>query len=387
MRRRIEHVITGLGLGGAELMLSHVARGGSRFDHSVTSLSPSGQVADDLLAHGVPVQALGMKKNLMAIRHIRRLAARLKDHQPQLVQTWLYHADLVGGLAGQHAGLPVIWNLRQTEVDKGAHKLNTSIVIRLCALLSRSVPVRIVCGSNAARESHGRMGFDGSRMLVIRNGVDTRVFAPDKQARAEVRGELGVSGDTRLIGRVGRYHPQKDYRGFVETARVIAEGRPEARFVLAGAGVDWANRELVGWVDAAGMRERFHLLGARSDVARVMAALDVFVSSSLFGEGFPNVIAEAMACEVPSVATDVGDSAEIVGRKDRIAAPGDYDGLARAAGDVLDQDDEQRRRDGAEGRRRVAARFTLENMINSYEALYDRVLGERGGQVSSRAAS
>lgn len=387
MKQRIEHVITGLGIGGAELMLSHVARGGSRFDHSVTSLSSSGRIGDDLLTHGVPVQELGMKKNLAAVRHIRRLAARLENHQPQLVQTWLYHADLVGGLAARRAGLPVVWNLRQTEVDRGAHKMNTSMVIRLCAFLSRSVPVRIVCGSSAARESHGRMGFDESRMVVIRNGVDTRVFAPDRQARAEVRGELGVAGDALLVGRVGRYHPQKDYRGFVEAARIIGERSPEARFVLAGAGVDWDNRELAGWVDAAGMRDRFHLLGARSDVARVMAALDVFVSSSRFGEGFPNVIAEAMACGVPSVATDVGDSAEIVGREDRIVAPGDYSGLARAAGEVLGQSEEERRRDGAEGRSRVAARFTLENMINSYEALYDQVLAERGGQVPDRAAN
>jgi glycosyltransferase involved in cell wall biosynthesis len=386
MSRRIEHVITGLGIGGAELMLSHLARGGRRFEHSVTSLSANGRLADDLTANGVAVREIGMKKNLTALRHTRRLARRLKEQRPQLVQTWLYHADLVGGLAARRAGLPVVWNLRQTEVAPNTHKLNTSIVIRLCALLSKSVPTRIVCGSKAAREAHLRMGFNGTNMVVICNGVDTESFRPDPEARAAVRAELGLTDNVPVVGRIGRYHPQKDYRGFVETARIVAGQRPDARFVLAGHHVDEGNRELAGWIGEAGLRDRCILLGARRDIARVIPALDVLVSSSAFGEGFPNIIAEAMACEVPCVATDVGDSAEIIGCQELITAPGDYPALARAALGLLGRSSAERRGAGEAARRRVAARFALDVMIDSYESLYAEVLGMHGENAPSGRA-
>lgn len=385
MTRRVEHIITGLGIGGAELMLSHLARGGTRFEHSVTALSATSRIAKDLVAEGVAVTHLGMKKNLMVPTNTLQLSNRLKKRPPQLVQTWLYHADLVGGLAARRAGVPVVWNLRQTDVGPRGQKFTTSLVVRLCALLSRSIPVKIVCGSNAAREAHRKMGFDERRMEVISNGVDTGEFKPDPPARAWVRRELGLNDDTPLVGRVGRYHPQKDYRCFVEAARVISDAVPEAHFLLVGEHVDWRNSELVAWIEQSGLNTRFHLLGARRDIPELMAALDVFVSSSVYGEGFPNVIAEAMACEVPCVATDTGDSAEIIGRADRIVPPGDPQRLAQATIEVLSGEPAMRRREGAQGRQRVTARFALDAMINSYETLYEQVMSAGNQKVAGGA--
>lgn len=387
MTRRVEHVITGLGVGGAELILSRLARGGTRFEHAVTSLSPTGHIADELSAANVEVTTLGMKKNLMALRQVGRLAARLRETSPGLVQTWLYHADLVGGLAARRAGVPVVWNLRQTNVGRGGQKINTAIVVRLCALLSRSIPVKIVCGSKAAREAHRRMGFDAGRMVVISNGVDTRVFRPDPEAEEQVRRELGIDAGAKVVGRVGRFHPQKDYHGFVKAARIISDSDPGVCFVLAGENIDWNNRELADWIRQAGLGDRFHLLGARNDIARLMAAMDVFVSSSIYGEGFPNVIAEALACAVPCVATDVGDSAEIIGRPDRVVPPGEYGALARAAAGVLSQDDARRRRDGEKGRNRVTGLFALDEMINRYETLYEQVLKVANERIATGAGT
>lgn len=385
MTRRVEHIITGLGIGGAELMLSHLARGGTRFEHSVTSLSSTSRIAEGLVAEGVAVTHIGMKKNLMVPRNTLQLSDRLKRRPPQLVQTWLYHADLLGGLAARRAGVPVIWNLRQTDVRSSGQKISTSMVVRLCALVSRSIPVKIVCGSNAAREAHRRMGFDERRMVVISNGVDTGVFRPDRAARSEVRQELGLDDETPLVGRVGRYHPQKDYRSLVEAARIISNARPGVHFLLIGENVDWRNRKLAAWIEQSGLKNRFHLLGARRDIPGLMAALDVFVSSSIFGEGFPNVIAEAMACQVPCVATDVGDSAEIIGRADRIVSPGDPHRLAQATIEVLGEEPAMRRQDGEQGRQRVTARFALDAMINSYETLYEQVMSTDNKKVATGA--
>lgn len=354
-------------------MLSNLARRGVRYRHSVTSLACGGRIVGELHDHGVMVTELGMRKELKDWRGVKQLSARLREMSPLLVQTWLYHADLVGGLAARRAGVPVVWNLRQTSVGRGAQKWSTAFIVRLCALFSRSLPVRIVCGSRAARKAHCEMGFSEDRMLVISNGVDTGVYSYDESAREEVRSELGLTDDSLLIGRIGRYHPQKDYKGFVEMAGRMAAASPNLCFVLAGADVDWSNKELVRWIEAKGLSSKFRLLGARRDIPRIMSALDLFVSSSVFGEGFPNVIAEAMACEVPTVATDVGDSAEIVGKPRHIAPAGHYGSLAAAGLDILGLPLPLRREMGREGRERVANRYSMDRMVQRYEDLYDEV--------------
>jgi glycosyltransferase involved in cell wall biosynthesis len=374
--QKVEHIITGLDIGGAELMLSNLARRGVRYRHSVTSLSSGGRIIGDLLAHGVGVTEMGMKRELKAWRSVNQLACQLKQQSPALVQTWLYHADLVGGLAARRTGVPVVWNLRQTDVGRGAQKWSTAVIVRLCALLSNSLPYRIVCGSHAARKAHCKMGFSERRMLVISNGVDTNLFKYDKASRQEVRSELGVTEDTFLIGRIGRYHPQKDYKGFIEAAGRMAGSSRNLCFLLAGENVDWDNQELVDWIEAKGLSSSFRLLGARRDVSRILSGLDLFVSSSIFGEGFPNVIAEAMACEVPSIATDVGDSAEIIGRPRHIVAAGDYASLASAATYIQHLPLATRRQLGRESRERVAKRYSMGAMIESYEDLYDKVTNE-----------
>ncbi|MGA8262208.1 MAG: glycosyltransferase [Arenicellales bacterium] len=368
----IEHVITGLNVGGAELVLSKLVRAGSRFRHSVISLSGNGVVGEGLSRDGVAVESLDMRRDPRALMDLGRLRRLLRARSPSVVQTWLYHADLAGGLAAWRSGVPVIWNLRQTDVGRGVHKLNTVFVIRLCALLSRVLPECIVCGSGSALSAHGTMGFDTRRMVVIRNGVDTHAFRPRGGAREEVRRELGLGDDAVLVGRIGRFHPQKDYPGFIETARLIAAEDPRVVFVLAGDEVTWANQDLVRRIRRHGLERRMQLLGQRIDIPRIMAGLDLLVSSSIFGEGFPNVVAEGMACGVPCVATDVGDSAELVSDSRRVVPPGDYDGLARASLRVLSLPAEERSRTGLRDRDRIVEHFEIGAMVDSYEALYQR---------------
>lgn len=370
MTDRIAHVITGLDVGGAELIVSRLATRSRQFSHSVLSLTSDGSIGRKLSADGVPVTALGMRKNLTALLGVSRLAHLLRQQKPALVQTWLYHADLAGGLAARRAGIPVVWNLRQTDVARGVHKVSTRIVIRLCALLSRYVPEKIVCGSNAALSVHGRMGFETRNMVVIRNGVDTELFKPDTRLSRDVRNELGIDDTTLIVGRVGRFHPQKGYASFVEMASEVAGAFGDVAFVMAGRGVSGDNRELACWIRKAGLEGKVHLLGERSDAARIIGSLDVLVSSSVFGEGFPNVVAEGMGCGVPCVVTDVGDSAELVADPERIASAGDSRGLARAVLVLLRLDAASRVRVGMRDRERIVEHFGLEAMMGEYEKLY-----------------
>jgi len=371
----IEHLITGLDTGGAELMLHKLlANGSDRFRHSVTSLTGRGQLAGTIEAAGIPVRALNMKKDVRAFAGVLELARTWRVSPPALVQTWMYHADLVGALAGWWSDVPVVWNIRQSRVDPGVNKLRTSAFAWLCAGLSGRVPEKIVCCSATAAAEHRDMGYCEAKITVIPNGFDMDAFQPDRATRARMRRELAVRDDEVLMGRIGRFHPQKDYGGFIRAAVAVLDKAPRTRFVMIGEGLDWSNAALVEMLRKHGIEERCLLLGRRADVADVIRALDVTVSSSSCGEGFPNVVAESMACAVPCVVTDVGDSAAIVGDAERVVPPGRPDLLAEACLAVVAMDPAGRRQLGENARQRLARLYNLPDVIRRYESLYSEVL-------------
>jgi glycosyltransferase involved in cell wall biosynthesis len=375
-RLRVTHVITGLELGGAEMMLykllSELDR--ERFDPTVISLSTFGPLAPRIAELGIPVSALEMSPGLsldhLPVGPIVRLGRRLSARRPQIVHTWMYHADLLGGaLARASSDAKVIWGVRGS-LDPELSKRGSLLTARACALTSRVLPDRIVSCSRRLAEMHVEFGYDPSRMLVIPNGFDLALLAPDEALRARTRGQLGVEEGELLVGNVGRYHPQKDHHAFVRAAGEIARERSDVRFVLCGPGVDRANGELAGWIAQAGIAERCELLGAVEDPRGVLNALDVLVCSSAFGEGFPNVIGEAMACGVPCVTTDVGDAAMVVGDTGRVAPARDWRALAGEVLALLSLPGGERRALGERARARVQQNFTLEHVVGRFEALY-----------------
>lgn len=374
---RIVHVITGLDTGGAEMMLYKLLSltDRTRYAPSVVSLTGGGPVGDRIEALGIPVETLGMARGVPDPAGLLRLAVRLRRIRPALVQTWMYHADVVGGLAAKLAGnVPVLWNLRQSSLDRAGLGRGTLLTARAAAWLSHRIPVRIVCGSEAARRAHGALGYARDRLVVIPNGFDLDMFAPSASARAAVRRELGIGGDVPLIGLAARFHPQKDHHTFIRAAGMLREWLPEAHFVLCGNGVSWQNSRLAGWIDEAGVRDNCHLLGSRADMPMIDAALDVAASSSR-SEGFPNVIGEAMACGVPCAVTDVGDSAQLVGDTGRVVPPRDARALAQAWQALLAMPAGDRRDLGAAARRRIGQCYSLQSVVRRYEDLYDRALG------------
>ncbi len=374
--RRIVHVITGLTRGGAEMMLykilSRLDR--SRFEPAVICLKNEGPISDRIRKLGVPVDNLDMGARFSAVGPIL-LGRRLRQRAPHLVHTWLYHADLAGGLAAKlFVGVPVIWGIRMSRVDPLAFKRSTSFVARLCAWLSPLVPDRIVCCSETGRDAHIEFGYDAKKMILIPNGFDTEEFHPDDAARGSVRDELGIPRSSPLIGLVARFDPHKDHETFVGAAARVHRRFPDAHFLLVGHHVDRDNQALNGWVDAGGIRGVCHLLGARDDVARLTAACDVAVSSS-FGEGFSNAIGEAMACGVPCAVTDVGDSSSIVGDAGIVVPPRNPEALAGAIGDLLSLDTGARRSLGLAARQRIGDNFELARVVKRYEDLYGELTG------------
>jgi glycosyltransferase involved in cell wall biosynthesis len=375
---RVTHIIAGLDSDGAEKMLQRLIAGmdSSRFENEVISLTDLGPMAGQIGACGVRVRALGMKRGSANPFYLLKLATWLRKSQPQVIQTWMYHADLVGGLAAKLAGLPgVVWNIRHSELHPETDKRSTLWTGRACARLSRRLPTRIVCCSETSRNFHVQFGYASERMQVILNGFDLDRFRFDPRQRVETREALGIPQSLPVIGLIARKHPVKDHGNFMQAAGVLHEEFPEVRFVLCGEGVTTEDAELMAWARLAGIHDVCHLLGQREDIPQILNALDIATSASA-GEAFPNSVAEAMACGVPCVVTDVGDSRFIVGETGRVVAPKTPAALARGWKDLLEAGLEVRRSLGLAARERIERNFGLPAVVNRYQDLYSQVAEE-----------
>jgi glycosyltransferase involved in cell wall biosynthesis len=380
---KVLHIITGLGVGGAEAMLLKLL---TRFradgpECEVLSLAPEGPMAAPIRALGVPVSALGLGSGAGAVFGLPGLIGRVRRARPDVVQCWMNHGNLMGGLAARAASTaPVLWSLRQSNLDPVLAKRGTMAVLRLGARFSRWLPDRILCVSESARRVHAALGYDESRMVVIPNGFDLDVFRPDPASRRVLRGELGIGADDVLVGLAARFDPQKDIGTFLAAAARVAAATAEARFLLCGEGMDAANPALARLIADAGVGARVHLLGRRTDMPRITSALDIAVSSSAYGEGFSNALGEALACAVPAVSTDVGDARQIVGEEGRIVPIRDPVALAAAIAELIALGAEGRARLGQEGRARMARDYALDAIARRYRAIYDEVLAGRGSR-------
>jgi glycosyltransferase involved in cell wall biosynthesis len=372
---RLVLVITSLSVGGAQIMLwKLLSRLSKEFAPLVISLTSGGEIAERIQSLGVRVEALGMSPTISSSLLVARLINSLKKVKPDLVQTWLYHADLVGGLAARLANVPAVaWNIRNSDFSLDGTKRSTRLVVRACAHISRSVPDRIMCCSETAKRIHMQSGYDASRFEVIPNGFDIERFRPDQEAHRTVRAELGIPATTPLIGLIARFDPQKDHKGFFDAASRLHRQRPDTHFLLAGEGVDLSNSAIQDWAHCAGVAKTSHFLGKRQDIPRLMAALDIYTSSSSYGEAFPNVVGEAMACRVPCVVTDVGDSAYIVGDTGKVVPPCHSSALATAWEHLLTMTETDRHQLGARARERVREYFELDSVTKRYERFYKEI--------------
>jgi len=370
--RKVMHIITGLGAGGAEgvlyRLLAHQDR--EAWPSIVVSLTGGGVIADRIHALGVEVFSLEMSPGRVSLLAFFRLIHLIRSRKPDVVQTWMYHANLMGGLAARLAGIKhVIWGLRHTRLDPARDKRSTILVANLAGRLSTWIPVHIVCCSQSTYDSHLSYGYATDRMTVIPNGYDLERFKPDPDAAASLRVELGVDAETALIGMAARIHPLKDHPGFIQAARRLVDAGVDARFLLCGFGVTRENEALMGWIDSEGLLNHVYVLGVRKDMPCIYAGLDVATLAS-YGEGFPNVVAESMACGTLTVATDVGDVAEIIGDAGWVVPPGDPEALAEAWLAALALIPKARELLGMQARARIWSNFSIASMVSKYEVLY-----------------
>ena len=360
------HVIPGLGIGGAEGMLERLVQIPGPFRHVIVSLTGDGERGEGLRKVGIEVADLGMQRGLPSPAGLWRLVRLMRRLRPTVLQTWMYHGDLLGIIAASLSGHPpVIWNLRCSNMDLSRYRRTTRWVMRILAHLS-SLPKGVLANSEAGQRWHAQLGYRPREWVVLPNGIDVERFRPDPQARLRWRKRLGVGPNTVLVGMCARRDPMKDHETLIRAMSLVTG---DVVCAMVGRGVDPADSALADL--AAKSSKRIHLLGYCEDMPGFMNALDIAVLASSFGEGFPNVVAEAMACAVPCVVTDVGDAELIVGCTGKVVASGDASALASSIS-ALVADPVERVRLGAQARDRVAMQYTLPLVASRYHELWAR---------------
>jgi glycosyltransferase involved in cell wall biosynthesis len=350
--------------------VAHALR--SDFDQRVICILDRGPLADSLEDAGIPVEAMGVSSRRPNPIAIASLAHRLAASRPDLVQTWLYQSDLLGGLAGKIAGAPhVVWNLRAADLSVTESRLLTRVVVKTCAMLSPWLPSRIVCCAESAARFHVSLGYDRRRMVTIPNGVDLDRFVIDAASRQSVRFELGLPPDAILIGCIARVHAQKDHRTLLAAFDLLRRVRPECHLLLVGAGTQGGSGRMAELLTGTVSARAIHCLGPRIDIPRLTAAIDLAASSSAWGEAFPNVLAEALSCGVPAVATDVGDARLIVGGHGGIVSSRNPQAFATSMLDVL-----ARPRNEEAAREHIQRNYSMARSIQGYRKLYNALLTE-----------
>jgi glycosyltransferase involved in cell wall biosynthesis len=374
-RMRVVHIINSFEFGGAEAMLCNLLLRSdrNRFDLQVVSLIDDLSVAGPIIEAGIPLVTMGMKPGVPSPAGVFRLIRHLRKLRPDVIQTWMDHSNLIGGIAGRFVpGAKVVWGIHHSNHVPGLTKRSTLMTVRACGMLSGVVPAKIVCCSETSRAMYSASGFACRKIRVIPNGFDTGRFQPDSQARLAIRAELGLNADAILIGLVARYDPLKDHATFLRAAGLLQEKWPNVHFLLCGNKVDADNPALTEQIAALNLSGACHLLGPRRDVPRIFAALDIATSSSI-SEAFPLAIGEAMSCGIPCVATDVGDSALMIGPSGKIVPPSDPAALAAGWAELLQMDAAARAQIGAASRERVRERFDLDAVTWQYQSLYEEL--------------
>lgn len=371
---KIIHIITGLGDGGAEHTLFKICKYDLNNTHIIISLTGSGKYFLLLKNFGIKVYCLNA--NFFSIFKFFYLIGLLRYLKPDIVQTWLVHADFIGGIAARLAGIKnIFWNIRYSNFEIGKAKVTTIIIIKILAKLSYLIPELIVIVSKKAKKIYEMEGFDKKKFKLIPNGYDLSVLKPNKLPKIIYKKKIKISKKIPLIGNVARYDPKKDHSNLLNALSIIRSKNIDFYCILVGSNIDTNNIILTSEIKKLKLSKYVKLLGQKNDILKVMNVLDVYVQSSSYGEGFPNVVAESMACGTPCVATDVGDASFIIGKTGWIVPPNNSIKLAKAIEKSLNKlGSKEWNKRSNKARLRIKENFNITKMIKSYNKMWNKNL-------------
>lgn len=373
---KIVHIITGLNNGGAEGVLYRLVTNDKSNEHIVISLMDGGEYGPLLEEKNIKAYYLKLSRGKISLSPLFDLKNIIENESPDIIQTWMSHADLVGGIVAKVLGYKnIVWNIRHSNLTFRMSNIKTNAVVLTSMAMSRHIPKKIICCSSKTYQDYGGHGYPKDKMTVINNGYEFNKFNSDIKLRDNVRTELAIGEDVNLLGMVARYDPNKNHNGLLYSLRLVKERNDNFKFVLVGRDLNDDNEIIKNKIKRLGLESNIILLDQRSDIPSIMNALDIHVLSSISGEGFPNVLAEAMACGTLCIATDVGDSKVIVDDFGWVVQPDNNEQLAESILEALQlrKDPVRWSKMQALAKEHIVNNFSLSLMIDSYNQLWNSI--------------
>jgi len=368
---KIIHIVTGLGDGGAEHTLFKICKYDIKNKHIVISFKRYGKYFSLLNKLGIKVYCLNA--SFFSIHKFFFLIKLLQSLKPDIVQTWLVHADFIGSIAARLAGIKkILWNVRYSNIEIDKSKLTTILIIKVLAKLSYIIPEIIVIVSKKAKKIYESKGYDKRKLKFIPNGYDLSNLKGSEVQKIDFQKKIKIKKQIPLIGYVARYDPLKDHLNLLNALSLIRLKGKDFFCILVGSNIN-KNKILISEIKKLRLNNCVRLLGPVKNVSKVMNLLDIHVQSSA-SEGFPNVVAEAMVHKTPCVVTNVGDSSYIVGKTGWVVPPNDSVKLAKAIETAFNEIGTKNwNKKCNEARVRIKQKFSLSKMIKSYNKVWIKV--------------
>lgn len=369
---KVLHVIVDTDVGGAELMLRRLIlhpKSSSEISHTVVSLTSIGAIGKELLNNGVDVVGLGANSWCSKLTLIFLLVKEITQRKPDVVHTWMYHSDLLGGLAAKICRIQkIIWCVRSSDITKGTSNL-TILIRRMCASLSKSIPDTIIFAANVSKDVHISLGYNKEKSIVISNGFMCSLDKGDLFNRDSARSHIGISKDEICIISVARFNRVKDQYTFIRMASILLKSHNNLIFLMVGRGNTEKNKELVDALEQHEIKEKFLLVGEVNNPSYYLKASDIFCLHSVT-EGFPNSLGEAMLNGLPCVTTNVGDAAYMLDNLNYVVPHSNDNALASAVGNLAKMSITERSRIGAMNRQRIVENFSMITAVEKYLNVY-----------------
>ena len=360
---KIFHLINSLDDGGAERVLANLCLNDKDNSHVVCTLLGGGKYKNKLRSKSIQLYELNIRKDILAILKIFRLVSILKNEKPDILQTWLYHSDLIGGLFGRVLNISkIVWNVRHTDISSYRMKISTKLIVRFCAILSKYIPSKIIYCSEISRKIHERIGYVQEKSFLIHNGVNITQFKPNKKKSMS---------NILKIGMVGRYSQYKDHKRLVEFMAELKKNNIKFKCYLAGENIIKNNFKLLDLIKKNGVLSEIILLGSVEKIENVYKKLDIHVLLS-HSESFPNVLAEAMACEIPCISSGEGEAKKILGKYGFIVDSRGQKQLIKTINKILKikSSTSKWKKLKTNCRKHIAENFSLHKMLISYNSLW-----------------
>ncbi|MDF1757026.1 MAG: glycosyltransferase [Legionellaceae bacterium] len=365
--KKIIHVINSLELGGSETSLFRLIRASrDNYQIYVIVLGNQGYYSQKIAEMNIPIYYLDIQKS--PIKAYLKLLSHMKKIKPDVVQTWLYHSDLIGGMAAKFCRVKkIIWGIRCEGVGL---KKNTRLIKYICARFSKLIPSAIITNSEKSIQNHIQAGYEAETIRLIHNGFDSKEIFPEKKKSRRYLHRHNLPDNAIVIGSLARFHKNKDYFNLIKAIKLVEDTNPHVYFILCGDGCHNKNEKLSQMLERLHNPERVILIDGVDDPVCYLNSIDIFIQPSKT-EGFSNSLAEAMLCGLPCIATDVGETRNICGDAGLTTPSQNHQQLALACLTMLNKTEQERKTIGVLARQRIASNYSIEQYQNKIQAIYE----------------